>query len=85
MAKAKPKLLDEVKQTASTFFQGTLPWYRRLPAEHEQEVLDLRAAYKAGKIPLPLKTTARVISKLLRERGIATIGEQGVLSWLKND
>jgi hypothetical protein len=85
MAKAKPRLLDEVHQAASTFFQGTLPWHRRLPAEHEQEVLDLRTAYKAGKIALPLRTTARVISKLLRDRGIANIGEQGVQTWLKND
>jgi hypothetical protein len=85
MAKAKPRLLDEVQQAAATFFQGTPPWYRRLPAEHEQEVLGLRAAYKDGKIALPLRTTARLISKLLRERGIANIGEQGVQNWLKND
>jgi hypothetical protein len=82
---AKAKLLDEVTKAAATFFHGTPPWYRRLPAEHEQEVLGLRAAYKAGKIAVPLRTTARIISKLLRERGIATVGEQGVQSWLQRD
>jgi|688.fasta_scaffold00746_47 hypothetical protein len=84
MAK-QPSLLDDVVATASSVFQGTIPWYRRIAAEHKQEVAGLKAAWKSGKIAFPLRTYARAISKHLRDRGIATIGEQGVQHWLKND
>ena len=85
MAKAKPRLLDDVVKTASSVFQGTIPWYRRIAAEHEREVGELKAAWRAGKITFPLRTYARAISKHMRERGIATIGEQGVQNWLVRD
>lgn len=84
MAKAK-RLLDDVVRTASSVFQGTIPWHRRIAAEHEREVGELKAAWRAGKITFPLRTYARAISKHLRERGISTIGEQGVQSWLQKD
>ena len=85
MAKAKPRLLDDVILTASSVVQGTIPWHKRLAAEHEQEVLELKAAWLTGKVPFPLRTYARAISKHLRDRGIANIGEQGVQSWLTRD
>lgn len=82
---AKPSLLDDVVATASAVFQGTTPWYRKLSPKHLDEVTALKTAWKAGKVRFPLRTYARAIAKHLRERGIATIGEQGVQSWLKND
>lgn len=85
MTKRPDSLLDEVVKTASAVFQGTIPWYRRLPEKHLAEVLELKKAYKAGKLSFPLRTLARAISKSLRERGIATIGEQGVQAWLTKD
>jgi len=85
MAKAKPRLLDDVVKTASSVFQGTIPWYRRIAEEHLQEVVELKAAWQAGKISFPLGTYARAIAKHLRERGIATVGEKGVRNWLAND
>jgi hypothetical protein len=85
MAKAQPRLLDDVVQTASSVFQGTVPWYRKIAAKHEQDVAELKAAWRAGKISFPLRTYARAISKHLRERKIATVGEQGVQSWLTKD
>jgi hypothetical protein len=85
MAKAKSSLLDEVIATASSVFQGTMPWYRKLKPEHQSEVMALKSAWKSGAITHPLRTYARAIAKHLRERGIASIGEQGVQRWLQND
>lgn len=85
MTKRPASLLDEVVKTASSVFQGTIPWYRKLPEKHLAEVLELKAAWRAGRVSFPLRTFSRAISKSLRERGIATIGEQGVQAWLTRD
>ena len=85
MAKAKPRLLDDVVKTASSAFQGPVPWDCRIAPQHKQEVTELKAAWKAGEISFPLGTYARAISKHLRERGIAAVGEKGVRNWLVKD
>lgn len=76
-------LLDAVILDLQPIFHGTKPWYERVADEHRAEIEALRQAWKSGQIAGPEITTARIISAKLRERGIAIIGPQGVLSWLK--
>lgn len=84
-SKAAPRLLDEVVQSVSRSVAGPLPWHLKIAEEHRAEIEEVRAAYRSGKITFPLKTFCRAVSKSLRERGIATIGEQGVQDWLTRD
>jgi len=61
---------------------GTPPWHERVAPEHQAELEELKAAWKSGELKVPRNTAARFIAAQLRERGIATIGTQGVSEWL---
>jgi hypothetical protein len=61
---------------------GTPPWYERVAPEHQAELEELRVAWKSGELKVPRNTAARFIAAQLRERGISTVGTQGVCEWL---
>lgn len=84
MAKQKSGSLvgDVLADVPVTIKHGTSPWYLRIKPEHQAAVDELREAWVAGKIPVPKMTASRIISRKLNERGISTVGAQGVLSWL---
>lgn len=82
--KSSGTLLEEAVSTA-VVLKGSQPWYRRVAPEHQAELQQARADWKAGKINLPLRVFARSLSRVLRSRGISTVGEQGVETWLRND
>lgn len=84
MSKAKASLLDEAVSTA-VVSSGLQPWYRKVAPEHQAELEQARADWKAGKISLPLRVFARSLSKVLNSRGISPVGEQGVEQWLRKD
>ena len=76
-------LLDDVRESLPSVFRGIRPWYERVAPEHREELAALKAAWKEGKLGSQKKPLARTIAAKLRERGIATIGTQGVLAWLE--
>lgn len=84
MAKERGSLLEEAVSTA-VVTHGTQPWYRRVSAEHQAELQQVKADWKAGRIKLPLRVFARSLSKVLNDRGISPVGHQGVESWLRSD
>lgn len=86
MAKAKGLgLVDDVIAAMPQQTRGIAPWYERLAPEHRAEVEAVKAAWRAGTIGTAKQTAARIISEKLNERGISTIGTQGVLAWLEKD
>lgn len=86
MAKAKGLgLVDDVIAAMPANPRGSLAWHEKLAPEHREEVEAVKAAWRAGKIGTAKRTAARIISEKLRERGISTIGVQGVETWLERD
>jgi len=84
VGKGKPSLLDEAVSTA-VVTHGTQAWHRRVAPEHQPELEQAKADWKAGKIQLPLRVFARSLSRVLRSRGISPVGVQGVEQWLRAD
>jgi len=84
VGKGKPSLLNEAVSTA-VVTHGTQPWHRRVAEEHQAELQRVKSDWKAGRIKLPLRVFARSLSKVLQERGISSVGFQGVESWLRSD
>ena len=83
VAKKPTDLLSEVQSRVVPHYHGLKPWHMRLSPEHAAEIARLHAAYHAGELKLPLRTAARLISSVLQERGISSVGSQGVESWLR--
>lgn len=54
-----------------------------MPADARQELEEIKRQFRAGAIPTPRRTLARVIAKQLGDRGIYTIGFSGVEAWLQ--
>ena len=60
---------------------GPRPWWER--AAPHQDVLDaIHAAWRGGKFGLKKYPAARAISAKLADLGIASVGPQGVITWL---
>lgn len=75
-------LIAEIAGEIPAARQGTRPWYERVPDEHAATVKAIHDAWHAGAFGTRRITAARVIAPKLKTLGI-TIGEQGVISWLK--
>lgn len=86
-AKQSPSsgLLDVVRAAMAAVRHGSKRWYEKVDAEHQAELAAIKAAWRAGELGTRRKTLARDLSVRLRARGIADIGEQGVISWLIDD
>jgi hypothetical protein len=62
---------------------GVRPWWERVAPEHVAELDAFRKAWKAGEYGQQLKPVAIQVASFLNEQGIATIGSQGVMTWLR--
>jgi len=78
-------LVAAVIESLPTRVHGNAPWYERVAPEHLDELAELKAAWKSGRLGVPRMTAARHISAQLRERGISSVGRQGVDEWLARD
>jgi len=78
-------LVAAVIESLPTRVHGNAPWYERVAPEHLDELAELKAAWKSGRLGVPRMTAARHISAQLRERGISPVGRQGVDEWLARD
>ncbi len=81
MAKT-PDIVAEIAQTVRR--RQSSRWYERAAAEHRETLAAIAAAYKAGQFGTATKPAADAISAVLKSRGIADIGFNGVTIWLKS-
>lgn len=81
----KTKTRDIVAEIAAAIppaTPGSRPWWERVPDQHAATIDAIHAAWHRGEFGVRKITAARIIAKALAEFGI-TIGEQGVLAWLR--
>jgi hypothetical protein len=81
MAKT-PDIVAEIAQTVRR--RQPSRWYQRAGAEHGETLSAIAAAYKAGKFGTAVKPAADAISAVLKSRGIADVGFNGVIQWLRS-
>jgi hypothetical protein len=75
-------IVAEIAAAIPAATQGPRPWWERVSDEHVATVKAIHDAWHAGAFGSRKSTAARVIADKLKTLGI-TIGEQGVLAWLK--
>ena len=61
---------------------GTKSWISLLPAEHVEELTELRRSWRAGEFQASGRELAYLIIQQCAERGIPTCGPEGVRAWL---
>lgn len=76
-----PDIVAEIAQTVRR--RQPSRWYERAAAEHGETLAVIAEAYKAGKFGSAIKPAADAISVVLKARGIADVGYNGVIMWLK--
>lgn len=81
MAKTRD-IVAEIRAAIPPPIPGSRPWWDRVPKEHHHTLEAIHAAWHRGEFGSRKITAARIIAKALAEFGI-TIGEQGVIAWLK--
>jgi len=82
MAETPADVVAELKASIPTNPHGLRPWWERVDQEHHELLAAIHEAWRAGELGAKQITAARRISQKLRTYGI-TIGEQGVIAWLK--
>lgn len=76
-------LAEMVRANLRPVRHGFAPWHERLPADARAEVDEVKRAWLAGKLGAQMRPVALLVAKYLADNGICTIGEQGVIAWLK--
>lgn len=82
---ARKKTADIVAELAASIEakpRGSRPWWERVELQHQELLEEIHAAWYRGDLGTRQITAAKQISRLLSTCGI-TIGEQGVIAWLK--
>jgi len=82
MAQTPADVVAELAASIPRNPHGARPWWERVDAEHHELLEAIHAAWKAGNLGAKQITAARRISDKLKTYGI-TIGQQGVITWLK--
>lgn len=81
---AKPKgLIDEIKSHIPS--RSAKRWTDRVAPDHLPTLNEIKRAYHAGEFGSAKKPACDGISKYLHDHGIATVGFQGVLTWLETE
>lgn len=82
MAKDKSGVIGDVMAEIEAAAPKPTRWYERVATEHAAMLAELRQAWADGRLGKSRSRAARSIASVLKARGIASIGEQGVESWL---
>lgn len=82
MAK-KTSLADSIRAALPRNRPGGAPWHERIDPAVLAELKTLRAEWQSGAIDIGGRTLGRAIARRLNDENLSTVGEQGVLSWLK--
>lgn len=80
---ARLSLADAVKAAMRDRRAGCRPWWERVAPEHVAELEAFRKAWRAGEYGTAMRPVAVQVAAWLNEAGIATVGQQGVTTWLK--
>lgn len=89
MAKAKSGLLSALKERAAgSASRRNWTWFDRLAAEQQAELNEAKMSFFRGEIVdangrMPISRFAEMLSAEMAERGIASVGRQGIENWLK--
>lgn len=76
----KTSLLDEVLQQVSNSHTGPASWFDRLPADAQQELLEVRAGFDPARHQK--RAFYRAIKACAERRGWDIAGEKQVTLWL---
>ena len=76
-----PSIVDEVAAKLAAR-QVSRKWHDRVAPEHQKILKELRQAWTDGKFGTACRPASRVISEILRSRGISDVGLHGVEAWL---
>jgi hypothetical protein len=82
MAKAT-SVVDDVIGVIAAQPPRVQAWYHRVLPKHVATLDELLQAWKSGRLGTHKITASRAISRILAARGIADVGPQGVLAWLR--
>ncbi len=83
-ADASGSLLEVVRSTIQHRRTGFAPWWERVDQAHVAELNDLLTAWRAGELGPHMRPVARAVVAHIKAKGIADIGEQGVIAWLRH-
>ena len=76
-----PSIVQEIAAKLAAR-QLTRKWHNRVAPKHQKILQELRQAWADGKFGTACRPASRVISEILRSRGIADVGLHGVEAWL---
>jgi hypothetical protein len=60
-------------------------WFDKMPPDVQEELNQLKAAFRAGVVQGGKRRFAGVIVKHLTDQGLSTVGWNGVEAWLDRD
>jgi hypothetical protein len=85
MADGRPSLGDAIRAAVPPAPVRSKSWWHALPPDVMAELHDVRADWKAGRLPGSKQALATAIRAELSARGLSDIGIQGITSWLGQD
>lgn len=81
MTAKKIDVVAEAKQAIAAT-QKSQRWFNKVAPQHRVVLEQIREAWLAGELGKARRSAARVISRILNDRGISDAGVQGVDAWL---
>lgn len=81
MARKSASPIDEIVSLLPP--KRALSWDHQIADEHRETLVEIKAAYVAGKFGTKKATAARAIAQWINAQGISNVGRQGVLQWLE--
>ena len=79
---AKVSIVEAIAAELRARPTGNKPWWLRVKPEHVATLEEIKAAWRSGKLGTKKLPAAKLIAKALNDGGIASVGHNGVISWL---
>ncbi len=85
MTKKPLRLVERLKALPPQRKNGPKSWLEKLPPEVAQEVIEARAAWRAGEIDRSGRSLAAEIHEDITSRGFTICGTERLREWLSNN
>lgn len=85
MTKKPLRLVERLKALPSQRKFGPKSWLEKLPPDVAHEVVEVKAAWKAGEIERSGRRLAAEIHEDISSRGFSICGQERIREWLSND
>jgi hypothetical protein len=85
MKTKRPPLRERVREAVAAIKPRPSNWIERLPPGTREEILAIKAAWRAGNIDSSARRLAESISKECLAEGIKTCSPEHMRSWLAKD